>query len=104
MSFHSIELVAETCIGCHAYFGLEKNAKSTLIKSHKGFSCPYCRNQMHYSGKTDQEKKLERLEKDNEENSQEITRQRNRTNYALNSLRSTKGVVTKLKKKLEAAS
>lgn len=51
-----LTLVKESCIYCHAIFGLEKEHHDQLTQHKGSFWCPSCRGEMSYGGETEAQK------------------------------------------------
>lgn len=107
----SITLVAETCCVCGIAFGIPSDTRKHRLDDHGYFYCPNGHSQ-HYTGKTEAEKLREQLASKD----REIAAQKSRVTYwsdqhsavaaqksaVERSLRATKAVVTRTKKKIVA--
>ena len=93
----SCEYVVEGCIHCGHSFAITADFQRQLKNNHSLFYCPACGELMYYQQKSDKELLQARLAAEERSHSQ-CTIQRE---TAENSLRTTKGVVTKLRKQLE---
>jgi len=91
-----VNTVEISCITCGVSFWISQNHQAELKKTHKSFYCPNGHTQ-YYPGKTDAEKYKELFERE-----QRLRKNIDTDNNSLkNSLRTYKGEVTKLKKKIE---
>lgn len=103
--FHATEtLVTEVCSDCHILFAIPMSLKDRRLEDKKSFYCPngHC---LHYTGKTEAEKLREELERAQTN----LIRERNWRNDAEARVEeekrrhaSTKGVLTKTKKRIAA--
>ncbi len=59
----TVTMVWEECCDCGVPFGVTLDFQKRRIKDHKNFYCPRG-HEMHYYGKTAQQKKIERLERE----------------------------------------
>lgn len=90
-----------SCYTCGNPFGVTDELYRRAVKHHKGsLFCPACGKGTCWTGKTEEEKRIAELERRLEWERQESERQRKRKESAENSLRATKGVVTKMKKRV----
>lgn len=90
-----IVLVQETCINCGVAFGLPLDLQNQRRKDHLHFYCPNGHPQYF---PTDNE--VEKLKKQLASQKEEIKYYQQRAENVENSLRATKGQVTKLKKRI----
>ena len=93
-----VELITVECCNCHMLFAVTKGFNDERRKDHEYFYCPAGHAQ-HYPGKSNEQKLRERLE----EEQRCCISAREEANAIERRLRATRGVVTKLKKKQEAA-
>lgn len=49
-----ITLVKESCLYCHAVFGMAQHAMDRMRRDHGKFWCPYCGGSMVYKGETEE--------------------------------------------------
>lgn len=105
-TFITTALNPVTCchIGCGVQFGIEADYMKRLRETHEWFYCPNG-HQQHFTGETE----AERLKRQLTQTEACLTyaradtqRARERANHTENRLRSTKGVVTRMKRKIVA--
>jgi len=85
------------CSECGILFALPEWYINERIKDHKTWCCPNG-HLRYYPGESDEEK----LKAENEKLQRKLDWKRNEANGYLASLRATRGVVTKIKKRVEA--
>jgi DNA-directed RNA polymerase subunit RPC12/RpoP len=97
-------IVPQRCGECGLLFGMEKEYRDRKIQEHGGFFCPN-----GHSREFIRETEAERLRKQLAQTEQclsfaraDTQRARERANHTENRLRSTKGVVTRMKRKIVA--
>jgi hypothetical protein len=98
----SVEMIYQTCITCGVLFGLPANLDAEFRKNHKNFYCPNGHEQ-HYSGKSEAEKLRDekvRLQSQLDQSQARADSWRARQEETERSLRSTKGVVTRIKNRV----
>ncbi len=100
-------LIAETCCVCGEVFGITSGIKNSLLESHDWFYCPRGHKQYYTGENKDEQLKRERAEK--EKLLRELKAERDSKQYWQENanmhklaLRSTRGVVTKLKNRSQA--
>ncbi len=92
-----------SCYTCGVRFGIGEDLYRRVVKRKEGsVYCPSCGNRTCWTGKTDEQKKIEQLENKLKWEMEQVERKNRYLEDAKNSLRSTKGVVTKLKKRASA--
>ncbi len=91
------EYKIESCCSCGMYFGMTAEFQKQKLEDRKMFYCPAGHPQ-HYTGKSNEQRLQASL---NKETNRRISAEAC-CNSTERSLRSTKGVVTKLKNKMEA--
>ena len=94
-----VGMAQESCISCGFAFQVPAAFMANRRRDHKGFYCPACGNSLYYPAKSDLEKMRERAAR----LERELGRAREEAEYLEHCRRATKGVVTKLQKKLAAA-
>ena len=98
----SVEMVYQTCISCGVVFGLPKDLDAQLRLNHKSFYCPNGHSQL-YTAKSEVEKLRDekvRLQSQLDQSRAGAEAWRARQEETERSLRSTKGVVTRIKNRV----
>lgn len=98
----TVTMAVTTCWKCGMPFGIPKSIDDNLRRTHETFYCPSGHGQC-YCGKSNEEKlkaALEAKQREIEYANREITRQAQRRQCVENSLRVTKGHMTRLKKRV----
>ena len=99
-----ITLDPVTCCACGVVFGMERHLKKQRVEDHASFYCPNGHSQ-HFTGETEADQLRKQLKQ--RENSLKWARERaageeRRADHAERRLAATKGVVTKMKKRVGA--
>jgi hypothetical protein len=98
-----VRLVPETCCGCLVTFGLNVDHYNLRRSDHQPFWCPNCGKQQYYSGPTEAQKERDRrLVVENQLAAERARHDQTRAEKQAvkNQLRSTKGVVTRTKRRV----
>lgn len=89
------------CYTCGNNFGVTSQLYTRAVEDKQGgLYCPSCGKSTRWVGKTDDQKKIDQLEGKLKWEAAELARQIIKKEAAQNSLRATKGVITKIKKRV----
>lgn len=99
-----VTIVPVMCCACGVVFGLEAGYRKQRLNDHKDWTCPNGHPQ-HYTGETEADtlrKQLERTKQEAEWARERARGEERRAQHAERRLAATKGVVTKMKKRVGA--
>jgi len=90
-----------SCYSCGNHFGVTSELHERAVEDKKGvLYCPACGQQTRWIGRTEDQKKIAQLERKLKWEAEELAKQIIEKKLAQNSLRATKGVITKIKKRI----
>jgi len=90
-----------TCYTCGTPFGINDGLYNSAVKDkNQSVYCPSCGNRTRWTGETEDQKRIKQLKRKLEWEANQSARLKQEKESAENSLRSTKGVITKLKKRV----